>query len=111
MTFQELMDKYKTLIEGAAYETDGLRTPKTELLEKALEAELAPFLPEEKLKVAARMAAKDLVSRYQIPESFGATFEGGMNGVGSDNPDIEFGADQPAPEPVKVVVLPREKKS
>lgn len=110
MTFDELMTKYENWVALAAENGPTLgdfrppreTNPHYENLRAALAQELIDFgsnWPPNTLDRAAKMLADDLISRYLIQDGSGASFEGvfGGGGLSGDNPDIEYGADEPSP--------------
>lgn len=78
MTFDELMDKYLPLIERAASVQDNATSFDLALAALALSVrgDLQGALEGENLDKGAMMAAKELVSRFTLPEGSGAGFEG-----------------------------------
>jgi hypothetical protein len=95
MTFDELLAKFQPYVEAALAEKKaGTGDLQLGVLAASLEPLLAAHIPQEKLKLAADMAANELVSRLENPQT--DTYE--------RNPDTEYGADQEAPPPVAVGV-------
>lgn len=78
MTFDELMGKYLPLIERAVAVQDSPSSYEIALaaLAIALRGDLQGALEGENLDKGAMMAAKELVSRFTLPEGSGAGFEG-----------------------------------
>jgi hypothetical protein len=114
MTFDELMEKYLPLIEeAAADQATGDRG--FDHLVAAVKEDLRPFLSDavpvvsEKeiamsdLEKGARMAAKELLSRFTFPEGGGAAHEGQLGGSWSEADSLDPAqAEEPAPPPVTV---------
>jgi hypothetical protein len=102
VTFEELMQKYLSLIQNVAAASGNPEVYESELAILALNVKpaLRDSIPEENLDRGSMMAAIELVSRYLHPEGESMDgYEGGFN----DNADIMAGADEEAPS-VKVEV-------
>lgn len=103
MTFDDLMNKYRDAVEDAA--TNGERPNHSmDALVSALEEELKGAFSGDMLKKAAAMTAKELVSRYELPEGTGAAYEGGFGTYSeAENLDPNW-VNVPAPPPLVVGV-------